>query len=550
MVKTMRLVRTLIVSAALALTWIVPAQAQPRDHLSIGLGSFPVEMNPLIGSSASRRYVLAAARRLVTRYDADGRVMCQLCTELPSIENGGVTLFDQADGTKGMDVTFTLRPGLKWGDGTPLTTRDILLGAELERFHNPRTNLVSVIALDEQRFTMKFKAPRFDIQQLAPEPINAAIEEPLLRAAGDVRNYGAASAFNRAVTTPGLWNGPYLITGFKPNESVTLVPNPYWDGEKPAFRQVTMRLVSDSAALQADLINGDVDVADGLTFDQALGLQKKHSDRLDVAFTPAFATDWLLLRNDNPLLADKHVRQAMMLAIDRENISARLFGGSLKVASSIWPRIDPTFDADIATWPYDPVRARALLIDAGYAAGADGIMQRPDGSRLSLDFIVPAGNQTLELLQQAIQSQLKQVGIETVARTEPSSILSGSMLRKREFSGIVLSTESHSPAIIPWNQFATGGIPRESNGFRGQNYVGYSNLRLDSVLRDLYSVIDPAKRKSMLDDVQATIMDDLPKLPLYEGVNVYVSPKWLTGLTPQRSAYVETLWIEYWKPRE
>ena len=54
----------------------------------------------------------------------------------------------------------------------------------------------------------------------------------------------------------------------------------------------------------------------------------------------------------------------------------------------------------------------------------------------------------------------------------------------------------------------------------------------------------------MLDDVQATIMDDLPDIPLYNGANLFVSPKWLTGLTPPRSTYVATLWIEYWKPRD
>ncbi len=542
-------IRVCAAAAALVLAWIMPAQAQPHDYLTIGLASFPASIHPLVSSSGDRSYVLASIRRSVTRYDANGRVMCQLCAELPSVENGGVTLFDQADGTKGMDVTFTLRAGLRWGDGTPLTTKDILFGYELERVFNPRTNLIGVTALDDRRFTMKFKAPRFDYQSLAPQPINAAIEEPLLRAAKDVRDYPARSAFNLAPTTPGLWNGPYLITDLIPNESVTLAPNPYWDGEKPAFRQVTLRLIGNSAARQADLVSSDVDVANGLSFDQSIDLQKRYPDRFDVAFTPSLSITWLLLQNDNPLLADKRVRQAMMLAIDRQEIVTRLFDGKLPVATSIWPRIDPTFDPDLKPWPYDPARARALLAEAGFAAGSDGVMQRPDGTRLSLDFIISAGFQTSELLQQAVQSQLKQVGIETVARAEPYSVLWGSQMHRREFSGIVLASDSHSPGIIPWNQFATGGIPRESNAFSGQNYVGYSNPRLDAELSAAYAVIDPAKRKAMLDDIQVTIMDDLPKIPLYDGANVYVSPKWLTGLTPPRSTDGATLWIEYWKAR-
>ena len=528
----------------------MPAQAQSHDRLTIGLGSFPAATHPLIGSQRLTTYVLSAARRSVTRYDADGHVMCQLCVELPSVGNGGVTMVDQPDGTKGMDVTFTLRPGLKWGDGSPLTTRDILLGAELERVFAPRTNLVSVVALDDRRFTMKFKAPRYDFQELAPQPINAAIEEPLLRAARSPLEYGPQSAYNVAPTTPGLWNGPYLITEFKPNESVTYAPNPYWDGEKPAFRQVTMRLVDGSAALQAQLVSGAIDVADGLSFAQALELQGRYPDRLDVAFTPGLSINWLFLKDDNPLLADKRVRQAMMLAIDREGIVAHLFGGMLPVARSIVPRTDPSFDAALTPWPHDPARARALLAEAGYAAGPDGVMQRADGARLSLDFVISAGYPTSEALQQMIQAQLKEVGIDTVARAEPDRVLWGSEMRKRAFNGIVLSSDSHSPGIIPWNQYATGAIPAEGNSYAGQNYGGYSNPRLDVVLRDAYKEVDPQKRQAMLDDVQATLMDDLPRIPLYDGANAYVSPKWMTGLTPPQSTYVDTLWIEYWKPRD
>ena len=541
------LVRAWVVFAALLMPLSV--QAQPKDRLVIGMASFPSNMHPLIGGQTVRNYVLAAARRSVTRYDGDGRPMCQLCTELPSLENGRAKPVDMPDGSKGLDVTFTLRPGLRWGDGTPLTTRDILFGAELERMFIPRGNLLGVVAVDDRTYTVKLKAPRYDFQRLSPQPVNAAIEEPILRAAKDPLDYGAKSAFNRATSTPGLWNGPYLITGYKPNESVTFGRNPFWDGEPPGFTQVAMRVIDNTAALQANLLSGDVDLPNGLSFDQALDLQKRHADRFDVRFTAGLTTFWLFLQNDNPLLQDKRVRQAIMLAIDRESIVARVFDGKLPVANSIFPPADPNHAAAAEPWPYDPARARALLAEAGYAPGPDGVLTRADGTRLSLDLLMTAGIRATELLQQVIQSQLAQVGIEAVTRAEPERVLMGQSMRKRQFKAIAMLTDSQSPDIVPMSIYGSSGIPRESNNFSGDNYAGYSNPRVDAMLAAALVEPDRPRRQAILNDVQSVIMDELPMIPIYNRDNIFVSPKWMVGLTPPRSTYVAPLWIEYWKPR-
>ncbi len=526
-----------------------PAQAQPKDQLVIGLASFPSTMHPQIGGQTVRNYVLAAARRSVTRYDGAGHIICQLCTELPTVENGRVKAVDMPDGTKGLDVTFTLRAGLKWGDGSAVTTRDILFGAELERLFIPREGLIGVSAADNWTYTIKLKSPRFDVQRLSPQPINAAIEEPLFRSAKDPLEYGAKSAFNRAPDTPGLWNGPYLLTGFKPNESVTFMPNPYWGGEKPAFRRVTMRLIGNTAALEANLLSGDIDVANGLSSDQAMDIEKRYADRLDVSLVPALSTFWMFLQQDNPILADKRVRQAIVLGIDRRAIVDRLFEGKVPIANSIFAPLDPNNDSSLKPWPYDPARARALLAEAGYTPGLDGVMVRADGTRLSLDLLVTAGFRMTELVQQVIQSQLGLVGIETVARSEPERVLMGQTMRKRLFKGIVMLTDTMSPDIVPTSMFGTSGIPRESNAYSGDNYFGYSNPRIDALLQAALIEIDRPKRQALLNQVQSVLMDDLPGIPIYNGNSIYVSPKWLTGLTPAQSTYVATLWIEYWRPK-
>ena len=83
------------------------AAARPARHRH---GLFPASLHPLIGGQSSRDYLLGAARRRVTNLDGDGRNICQLCTEIPTVANGRVKLVDLPEGGKGMEATFTLRP--------------------------------------------------------------------------------------------------------------------------------------------------------------------------------------------------------------------------------------------------------------------------------------------------------------------------------------------------------------------------------------------------------------------------------------------------------
>ncbi len=539
-----------ISATRLLLACVAPAHAQPRDRLAIGMSSFPSTLQPFVNTILAGNYLLAASRRLVTRFDQDGRTVCQLCTEVPTVENGRVKTVDLPNGGKGMEVTFTLRADLKWGDGTPLTSNDIVFGAEVQRFFGSPANVEGVAALDNRSYTVKLNALRYDFDRLSPQPVNAAIEAPILHASANPLDYASKSAFARAPDTPGLWDGPYLLTDFKPNQSATFTPNPYWDGEKPAFRQVVMRVLGNSAALQANLLSGDIDMANGLSIDQALDLQKRYANRFDISF-PLIAdwTTYLYFQNDSPILRDKRVRQAIMLAIDRQTIVDRLFGGKLPVAKSILAPVDPSFDKDLNPWPFDPSRARALLTEAGYKPGTDGIMVRADGTTLSLDLLVPSGNRVFELLQQVIQSELRQIGIEVVAKSEIERVMLSVTARKRLFTGMMLDSLISSPDSIPFPTFGSIGIPSEANAFTGYNFSGYSNPSLDAVMTAALSELDPAKRQVLWNEIQATVMDNLPQLPLYNSTYVLQSPDWMTGLTPRRSTYVPTLWIEYWKPR-
>ena len=93
---------------------------------------------------------------------------------------------------------------------------------------------------------------------------------------------------------PGLWNGPWMVTGYQSGAQIVFEPNPHWPGPKPAFRKVTLRTIENTAALQANLLSGDIDMVAGegvgLTIDQALALRKQAPDRFVYAFQPSLST--------------------------------------------------------------------------------------------------------------------------------------------------------------------------------------------------------------------------------------------------------------------
>src|SRR5579871_3512053 len=105
---------------------LVPGPARAaRDQLVIGISQFPSSLHPSINPEASKAYVLGFANRPISGFDKDWKLVCHLCAELPSLENGLARLETRADGSTGMAIRLKLKPGLRWGDGVAVTSEDI-----------------------------------------------------------------------------------------------------------------------------------------------------------------------------------------------------------------------------------------------------------------------------------------------------------------------------------------------------------------------------------------------------------------------------------------
>jgi peptide/nickel transport system substrate-binding protein len=531
--------------------------ATARDQLIIGTTQYPSTLNPNIEAMLAKTYLLALTMRPFTQYDANWQLACFLCTELPTLENGKANLEGLDSGKQGVAATYTIQPKATWGDGTPVTTKDVLFTYEVGKHPQSRVSnaelyrrILKIDVIDDKTFTMHFDRVEFSYNaindfELLPEHLER-------EAFADPATYHTRTRFDTDPTNPGLWFGPYRVTAIEPGAQIVLDANPTWWGKPPAFKRIVLKTIENTAALEANLLSGGIDYIAGemgLSLDQALTFEKRHADAYDIVYKPALFYEHLDVNLENPILADRRVRQALLFGLDREALNQQLFAGRQTVATTFMSPLDWVFTKDVTTYPYDPKKAAALLDEAGWTLGGDGIRAK-DGKRLSLEIMTTAGDRTRELVEQVLQGQWKAIGIEVRIRNEPARVFFGETVSKRKFPDLALFAWFSSPEHVPRSTLHSQEIPSAANGWSGQNYTGFRNAESDGLIDKIEIELDKPTRGEMWHRVQQIYAEELPALPLYFRSEAFIFPKWLKGVVPTGHMGVSSLWVEDWSATE
>src|SRR3954447_9225488 len=532
---------------------ITPAGAGEHDALSIGITQFPATLNPNIDVMAAKSYVLGMALRPFTVYDAEWKLACLLCNELPSIANGLAVPVDLPDGKKGIDLTYTIRPDAQWADDVPVTTADVQFTYEVGR--NPQSGISNaelyrrisgIDVKDDKTFTLHVDKLTFDY---------AAIHDFMLLPAHIERDpfavpaeYRLRTRYNTDPTNPGLYDGPYRVAEFVAGSHILLEPNVRWAGPPGRFRRITVRAIENTAALEANLLSGTIDMIAGelgLPLDEGLGFAKRHGETFQIVYKPGLVYEHIDLNLAQPVLADRRVREALILGLDRAAISHPLFAARQPVADSFMNPLDLGYTADIPRYRHDPARADALLEAAGWAKGVDGLRRNAQGQKLSFELMTTAGNRSRELVEQVLQSQWHRIGVDIRIKNEPARVLFGDTLPHRRFDMTMYAWIS-SPENVPRSILHSSEIPSAANGFVGQNAAGFKSKEMDRLIDALEIELDREKRKTLWAEAQRLYATELPSLPLYFRSDVFILPKWLGGLRPTGNQSPSTLWITEW----
>ena len=529
------------------------AVAEDKKNLVIGVSQFPATFHPNFNPMLAKYYVLNMTMRPFTAFDDEWNLVCLLCTELPTIENGGAVINDIGDGKKGIAVTFTIHPDAQWGDGTPVTTKDVeytievgkhpdsgILAAEQYR------RILSVEVIDDKTFTLQLDRLSFEYNRLGLYLVPEHLDRPTFSVPSEYRH---KNTHDNDTYNPGLYFGPYRISNVKTGSYIELVPNDTWWGKEPQFDKIFVRIIENTAALEANLLSGAIDyIASnlGVTLDQALAIQKRHGEDFNFIYRPGLIYEHIDLNLDNPILADIRVRKALIQAIDRQGISDHLFQGKQPVADAFVSPLDTVYNPNLPKYHYDPEAAKQLLDEAGWTNLIDGIRHNQNNEPLRLEFGTTAGSRIRETVQQVLQSQWFESGIDVQIRNHPARVFFGETVAERLFSGMAMYAWLSTPDSSPRATLHSEEIPSEENNWVGSNYPGYSNPLMDENIDKLEVELNKETRKNYHAVIQEIYANDLPIIPLYFRTVPMIVPKWLKGVRPTGNSSTSTMWVENW----
>jgi peptide/nickel transport system substrate-binding protein len=340
-----------------------------------------------------------------------------------------------------------------------------------------------------------------------------------------------------------------MLTEYQIGSRIVFTPNPNWPGTTPDIERIAVSYRDNNSALMQNMLAGEIELVPvspgGISFSQMLDLRGQNPDRFNYVVEAGNNLERIALNLDNPILSDVNVRKALLQGIDRGAITEALFAGLQPVADTLQGTVSPYYTENVQKYAYDPEAARQLLADAGWTPGPDGVCVNANGDRLSFQFVTTAGNATREQIALVIQSQLKEICVETNNVFAGLPEYNGDYARKRQFTGMIMSSIEFSLASSPRIALGSDAIPSEANSFVGNNFSGYASERMDAVLTELESSLDSAKLNAHWAEVQQIFSEELPMLPLYFYTTAWVAPVNLGGF--QASPYdPEMTWAENW----
>jgi peptide/nickel transport system substrate-binding protein len=293
----------------------------------------------------------------------------------------------------------------------------------------------------------------------------------------------------------------------------------YWAGA-PSIGRVRFEVVPDTISTALEMRKGAGDVESNvLTMDMVHALRGAAGMRVETG--PGARVDYANFNVTDPVLRDKRVRQAIACAIDREALIASIWRGQARAADTLLPpgHWAAAGDRELPQYPHDLTRAKSLLDAAGFRPGADGVRLRFT--------LKTSTDETTRLEAQAIQAELREVGIEVSLRSAEFGTFYSDITRGAFQMYLLRWIGSNQDPDIFHYAYATEMKPP-----KGANRGRYSNARVDALLAQAAAEADQGERREMYVEVQRILADELPSIPLWYPDNVVVHSERLGGVTP------------------
>ena len=497
-------------------------------------------------------------------FDAQNKAIPDLVSEIPTTDNGDVKKIDSTH----MDVTIKLKKGLKFSDGSPLTSADIKF--VVDAICDPDTGAISTLGYDhitsqetkdDQTLIWHFGPNKSGTCGLSSDltsgifspylilgPTTVGIPKSVL---GNVphKNFATNDYFTKK---PTVTSGPYMVQDFTPGPAaiVTMVPNPNYTagrtgakffGHAPYLNKLTYKIYGDKSSQVAGVKSGDTDLGLDMIAKDLPSLQGLSNGK--AVYANGLLDEFLNLNLGNnttgcegqkfaqtcgkppPWKDDKVLREAIALAVDKDTMNSQLVGGIGKTMNGPFPSaLTPYFDTSAPKFKRDIAKANSLLDSDGWVKGADGTRSK-NGKKLSWVISTTSGNPQRAAEEELLISNWKEIG----ATVKTSNFPAGKFFNGFKAGGInatgqfdmSLYANNWSPDPDSWAVTALSGQIPTSDSPTGQNWNRVSDPKLDQLLTAGENEIDISKRIGIYKDVQTEWRDFLPTIELYERPDVF-----------------------------
>lgn len=404
--------------------------------------------------------------------------------------------------------TLKLKEGLTFHDGEPVTAEDVKFTFDIplhEDYDGPRKGyfekIESVEIIDDLtvKFTLSAVDPAFHVTLgygILPQHILGDV------AVADLGEH----EFN---TKSPIGSGPFKFVEWVDGQYVKVEAFDDYHEGRPYLDTLTYKIVTDADQLLTQLNTGDVHYSLVPSTDLETVQEWESQGQLKIESGLALSYTYLGYNLRNPLFEDKTVRQALTHAIDRETIVESVMNGDGEVAHFPESPLSWAYDdSNAPKFEYDPEKAKALLEEAGWTPGADGILEK-DGQKFEFELKTNQGNKVREDIAVVVQQQLKEIGITVTPNImEWSAFLADVNPPAWKFDAIILGW-SLGTDPDPSGIFHTKEIEE------GLNFINYSNPEADELMDLNMSTMDQDERKEYIVQVNNIIAEEQPYTFLY-----------------------------------
>ncbi|HYS14976.1 MAG TPA: peptide ABC transporter substrate-binding protein [Burkholderiaceae bacterium] len=462
-------------------------------------------------------------------WDNDGNLVPILAAEVPNIGNGGLA-------KDGRSVTWRIKKNVQWHDGKPLTADDVVFTWEYAS--NPETATVTIGSYkDVKAVKVDTHTVRIDFPKPTPFWANAFVGSfGAIIPKHLFGEFTGSKSRDAPINLKPVGTGAYKFVDFKPGDMVRGELNPnYHMPNRPYFDTIEMKGGGDAvSAARAVLQTGEFDYAWNIQVEDEIlkRLEAGGKGRTDISgggnieFILLNTTDpWTEVdgerssaKTKHPSLSDRAVRQALALLIDRQSIQDHIYGRT-GVATANFLNQPKRYASSNAKWEFNVDKANALLEQAGWKRGSDGIRAK-DGKKLKFVYQTSI-NAPRQKTQQVVKQACQKAGIDLELKSvTPSVFFSSDVANPDTYTKFYTDIEMYTTTMtqpdpeVFMNQYCSWEVANKDNKWQGRNITRWRNEEYDKAFRAAEGELDPVKRAALFIKMNDLVVGDPIVIPV------------------------------------